>query len=68
MLEVLNQLDEYSLLPGRQCMVVDPDRDICFRNSTTHNHTSVESLNPIYKQMKIKNQSIKQTNKKPTQI
>ena len=68
MLEVLNQLDEYSLLTGRQCMVVDPDRDICFRNSTTNNHTPVESLNLIYKQIKIKNQSINQTNKKPTQI
>lgn len=64
MSELLNQLNEYSLLTGRQCIVVDPDRDICFRNSTTHNHTLVESLNPIYKQMKTKNQSNKQTDKK----
>lgn len=63
MSELLNQLNEYSLLTGRQCIVVDPDRDICFRNSTTHNHTPVESLNPIYKQMKTK-KTINQTYKK----
>lgn len=50
--EVLQHSHEYNLFPERQCEVADCDWGICFRYTATHKHTPVESLNPIYWQMK----------------